>query len=60
MFLAELGDLLLYTALACVVGLLLALRSIRLRQKLTTLGYFSLSLNGAPLLIGAFLWITAR
>ncbi len=59
MFLAELGDLLLYTALGCVVGLLLALRSIRLRQKMTTLGYVSLSFNGAPLMIGVLLWIMA-
>src|SRR5882724_4905795 len=57
MFLAELGDLLLYTAFACVAGLLLALRSIQLRRNLTTLGYFCLSVNGAPLLIAAFLWI---
>jgi len=57
MFLSEIGDLLLYSALACVVGLLLALRSIQLLRNLTTLGYFSLSINGAPLLIAAFLWI---
>jgi hypothetical protein len=57
MVLAEFGDLLLYSALACVAGLLLALRSIQLRRNLTSLGCFCLSVNGAPLLIAAFLWI---
>jgi len=57
MVLTELVDLLLYTALACVVGLVLALRSVKLRRNLTTLGYFCLSVNGAPLLIAAFMWI---
>ena len=59
MFLAELSNLLLYTELACVVGLLLALRSIQVPRSLTTLGYFCLSVNGAPLLVAAFLWIRA-
>jgi hypothetical protein len=55
MFLSELGDLLLYTTLACIVGLVLAFRSIQLRRSLTILGLFCLSINTTPLLLAAFL-----
>ena len=57
MFLSELGDLLLYTTIACIVGLVLAFRSIQLRRKLTTMGLFCLSINATPLLLAAFLLI---
>jgi hypothetical protein len=57
MFLSEIGELLQYTTLACIVGLVLALRSVYLSRDLTTLGLFCLSLNATPLLLAAFLLI---
>jgi|GEM_PF-5824680 len=57
MFLSELGALLLYGTLGCVVGLLLALRSIQLRRNWTALNYFCLWVNAGPLLIAAFVLI---
>ena len=59
-FLSDIGDLLFYMELAAVVGLLFALRSIQLRGSLTLLTYLSLGVNGAPILIAAFLWILSR
>ena len=56
MILTDFIDMLLYTSAACIVGLALAFRSIQLRRGLTTLGFFCLGVNGAPLLIGVLLF----
>ena len=42
-----------YTMLACIAGLVLAIKSITLRGHITTLGYLSLGLNGPPAVIAA-------
>jgi hypothetical protein len=60
MFLSEIGELVQYTTLACIVGLVLALRSIYLSRDLSTLGLFCLSLNATPLLLAAFPLIWGR
>src|SRR5262245_17585800 len=59
MFLSEFVEVLLFCAGACAVGLLLAVRSIKIRHKLTGIGVFSLLINGLPLLFIAILWISA-
>jgi hypothetical protein len=55
MALWEIGELVLYTTLACIVGLMLAFISIQLRRNWTILGLVCLCINATPLLFGAFL-----
>jgi hypothetical protein len=60
MAVAEFGELLLATTVGCLLGVILAIRTLKLQKRWFGIGLVGLVLNGLPLVfLGAF-WIRHR
>src|SRR5262249_44680804 len=55
--LAEMGQLFVATAVGCLLGLILAIRTLKLQTRWIGIGLVGLIFNGIPLLILAAVWI---
>ena len=55
---AEVVQLIVFTVAGCLVGLVFAVLSIRLRRRVWGMGLAALIFNGLPFLLFLSLWIT--
>ena len=54
---SEFVQIMIVLTIGCIVGLILALRSLQLRGKQSGIGLVALLLNGLPLILLVFLWL---
>lgn len=57
MVIAEVIQLMVFSMVGCLVGLIFAAVSIRIQQRVWGLGLFALVFNGLPFLLSVSLWI---
>jgi len=57
MVLAEVGQLLMATTVGCLLGVILAIRTLKLQKRWFGIGLLGLIFNGIPLVFLAALWI---